>query len=202
MTDLQKADSPDVVAQQKLNKKKSITLKSIQTVQKFQKGTVLLADKSGSMSGDKMNGLKDALTTVWRPGIEGIAFDHNLYELTEEDIRFLHASGTTEMLGALKEAWSRSPKHIILMTDGIPDGGTREILREVRHHTDVPIDTVGIGDLTGNWYDADFLREVARLTGGRFTDVGEPMRLTQTLQHLLTYTTDGLQEPQEGVISL
>ena len=202
MTDLQKADSQGMIAKQKLNKKKSITLKSIQTVQKFQKGTVLLADKSGSMSGDKMNGLKDALTTVWRPGIEGIAFDNSLYELTEEDIGFLHASGTTEMLGALKEAWSRSPKHIILMTDGIPDGGTQEILKELKYHTDVPIDTVGIGDLTGSRYISLSPPSGDPSTPSGPSDVGEPMRLTQTLQHLLTYTPDGLQEPQEGVINL
>jgi len=203
MTDLQKTDTGvQSVARQKLNKKESITLKSLNLVVQQNKGTILLADISGSMSGEKMQGLKDALSTVWKPGIQGIAFNHELYELMEQDIQFLDASGTTEMLDALQEAWSRNPSHMILLTDGQPNNGTKEVLQEVSHHTDTPIDTVGIGKHGGYGYDADFLREIARLTGGRFTDVGEPMKLTETLQFLLDYTPDSIQAPQEGVIQL
>jgi len=203
MTELQNTNTGvQSVARQKLNKKESITLKSLNPIVQQNKDTILLADISGSMNGEKMRGLKDALSTVWKPGIQGIAFNHELFELVEQDIQFLGASGTTAMLEALQEAWSRNPSHMILLTDGQPSNGTKEILQEVSHHTDIPIDTVGIGEYGGFGYDADFLREVARMTGGRFTDVGEPMKLTETLQFLLAYKPDGLEAPKEGVIQL
>lgn len=200
MTDLQKADESSVT-RQTLTKKKAITLQTLKP-QALTKGTVLLADISGSMTGGKMRELIDALSSVWNPDMQGVAFNHQLYELTEDDIPFMKSSGTTAMLDALNEAWSRKPKHIILMTDGYPDGGTEEVLGAVRFNTGTPIDTVGIADSAGCGYDPKFLWEIASLTGGRFIDVNEPLELTQTLQFLLTYTPDGIQAPQEGVIEL
>ena len=69
-------------------------------------------------------------------------------------------------------------------------------------NTDIPIDTIGIGNLNGHNYDPEFLRELSRITGGRFTGVDEPLKLTSVIKHLLTYTPDAITQPQEGVIAL
>jgi len=198
MTVLQNTSTQPTVARQTVKKQQSLTLRTLNKDTTKQKGTVILADISGSMRGEKIQNLRKALKKVWRPGIEGIAFCTGMYELREEDISSLDTSGCTAMLAPLQEAWSRSPSHIILLTDGEPDEDKSTILKEVRWHTGIPIDTVGMADSSGSYYDPEFLAEIALLTGGRFTDVGEPVQLTDTLQYLLDYKPAGLQAPKEG----
>jgi len=161
-------------------------------------GIVLLADRSGSMAGDKMHYLRKALTDVWRPGLQAIAFDSDLWEIEHQDIPTLDATGTTQMWEALKEAWSRNPRHIVLMTDGEPDDRKQDILADVMVHREIKIDTVGIGNQGGHGYDPDFLKEIARITGGKYHSVHEPIMLPTVLRGLLEEGSG----QREGVISL
>ena len=183
------------VSQQKLTTK-HLTLKDMQ---KFtsNKSTVIktavCADISGSMSGNKIAEVRRMLSIVMTTGTKGIAFSDVVYELEPSDIAGLQTQGGTNMLLALNTCWDEQFKHMILMTDGQPTGSSKEdILIACAQHKDIPIDTIGIGDIGGGGYDPDFLREIARITGGRFTDCGEPIRLTAMVQDLLEHRPDSL----------
>ena len=181
------------VGTQKLKKRQDMTLKKVKRAK--HPGTIfrdvyLLGDISGSMGGPKMEGLKRALSDVWRPGIKGFVFESQVYEISEQDITHLFEMGSTSMGQALIEAWSRNPRQIILATDGHPtDMNEHQVLdmarQWVRDHVEpCPIDTIGIGD--GNrGYNPDFLRELSAITGGTFTDCNQPIKLSQVMEDLL-----------------
>ena len=174
---------------------KTLTLRKLNSSKSsHSQKTTLLADISGSMNGSPLSELKRALHKVWSPAISGIAFGSDLYSFTGEDIDLLHTSGSTNMIGALREGWSIESSHIILMTDGYPDGGGEGVLQEVRRHPEPPIDTVGIG----SGYAEDLLRQIASLTGGRFMDVSQPFMLTQTLEQLLLNKPRGTESPAQN----
>jgi len=199
---LTETNEDKLVERQKLKKAEHITLRSTREVT-TNGSTLLLVDLSGSMGGDKLTNLKKALETVWNPGIKAIGFESVLWEIERGDIQKLSNMGSTHMLSALYEGWSSNPDHIVLITDGQPtDSSTSELLQEVRLHLTPPIDTIGIGDKHGRNYNPDFLKEISRLTGGRFIDVDEPIQLTQKLKFLLDYKPDILQEGKKGVIQL
>lgn len=151
------------------------------------RGIILLADISGSMRGEKMDHLKKALNQVWqgREGLKCICFESELWEIDKPDIATLSARGTTQMWAALKEAWTRKPEHVILMTDGIPDEPTLNILADVRAHKHVRIDTVGIDSQGLQDFDPDFLKQIADITGGKYNDVSQPIMLPNVLKGLL-----------------
>jgi len=136
------------------------------------------------MHGDKMDALKKALHDVWRHSIHGIAFSSVIYDFFEQDIDSLSAQSTTNMLGALVAAWDDKADHIILLTDGQPDQTENEILGNVKMHTDIPIDTIGIGDERYG-YNAEFLKQISEITGGRFNSVNEPLLLSEVMAELL-----------------
>lgn len=195
----------DLIAKQKLERQNRMTLKTLAKASrspvKYEK-TVILGDISGSMAGYKMHELKRCLAEVWGPGLEGIVFGSELWTIEESDIPKLDTAGDTHLFEALCVAWDEHYTHIVLLTDGEPtDECEEEILRVVaERHTDVPIDTVGIGQHGHSDYNPEFLRKLAELTGGRFTDCGEPIMLTSIVQHLLEYKPDGLPEgePEKG----
>ena len=179
--DLTNAQTNNIIAQQTRKKTQSLTLQTLKPKSSTGSKSTILADISGSMYGEPLQQLKKALKKVWRPGITGIAFNSNIYSFEEQDIDTLPATGSTDMIGALSEGWKLESGHMILITDGHPDGGASEVLRNVRLHPTPPIDTIGVG--TG--YDADLLKQIAELTGGKFMDVSQPLLLTQTLELLL-----------------
>ena len=166
---------------------KKMTLKTLNTKMTVTqiKNVYILADISGSMSGNKMDELKKALKTIYRPGIKIYAFSTDVYELQESDISQLYAMDRTAMLLALEETWKQLPRHIILATDGQPDERKDDILRRAQVHSDVPIDTIGISEHGRYGYDPEFLSELSRITGGKFTDAGMPVQLTSIIQNLL-----------------
>jgi hypothetical protein len=145
------------------------------------------------MDGTPLDELKKALKTIWKPSIQGIAFNSEVYSFSQQDIDSLPATGGTEMLPALQEAWNLSPSHIILLTDGHPGESSHTILTQVSLHPTPPIDTIGLG----SGYGKDLLQEISRLTKGRFMDVFDPLQLTQTFQFLLEESTS-TSTPQKG----
>lgn len=200
--DLTEQNQDKLINKQTL-KAKHLTLRNIKSNGHTSGTTLLLVDISGSMSGNKMDALKDALTTVWSPGVKAIGFESNLWEIEQKDIQKLDARSSTYMSTALHEGWSQEPAHIVLLTDGDPTDATREeILADVRLHPKPPIDTIGISEHNMQGYSKEFLQEISRLTGGRFMGVGDPIQLTQTLKHLLDYKPTSLEEGKKGVIEL
>ena len=169
---------------------------------------VLVFDTSGSMSGYKITEVRRMLTELWQPHLDAVIFNSDVYLLDDRaDIAKIHATGSTAMLQALEEVWAHSYKHIILGSDGHPDSGAEPILSAATRHADIPIDTIGIGESGGGGYDPEFLRELARITGGRFTDCGEAIRLTSIVQSLLLNPPKGAmlkdgQDKNGGVIQL
>ena len=192
------------VSKQSIKGLKQTTLKSITRAKQNlpTTRTLILADISGSMSGEKMRGLKDALNNTLTPGVECIGFEDNMWEIAQADVDHLYSMGGTHMLEALHNAWEKGSSHMVLITDGEPtDANEEQILQEVRLHKEIPIDTIGLGDQGCRNYNPEFLRRIAEITGGRFTDVGQPIKLTNTLQFLLDYKPTGLKEGGSGSMS-
>jgi Mg-chelatase subunit ChlD len=198
--DLTEQDSTKLVHKQSLKSAKKLTLKETSYSNKPMKNsTYILADISGSMHGEKMDALKKALHDVWRPGIHGIAFSTEIYDFDSKDIDSLRSMGSTNMRDALQAAWDDSAQHIILLTDGQPDQSEGEILNLVRQHRTIPIDTIGIG--SERWaYNADFLREISEITGGRFNSVDEPLMLSEVMSELLQISENA--QSTSGAIAL
>ena len=107
-----------------------------------------------------------------------------------------NAEGGTPMGKALGTVWSWVSTHatsarFILLSDGCPtDVSGDEILEIARtYHTNIPIDIVGIGHASNGYsgfaeYDPEFLRELSRITGGIFSEVGTVKQLTNTILKL------------------
>jgi uncharacterized protein YegL len=150
------------------------------------KSIYIVADISGSMGGNKLTSLKDALKRVYKPGIKVFAFSDETYELQESDFSLIKQMGGTYMLNALRETWRQDPKHIILITDGEPtDASTTEILLAAEAHKTIPIDTIGISEYGHRGFNAKFLEELSRITGGKFNDCSRPFELTFVIETLL-----------------
>jgi len=202
--DLENVKQESVVKRQKLKKPEKVTLNSLKTKTTGLQKTMLLADISGSMGGNKLFELKKALSSVWQAGISCIGFESEIWQIDQSDIAHLDNMGSTHMLAGLEEAWTTKPHHMVLMTDGHPtDANEDDILARVRVHKDIPIDTVGIGDKGSvRSYRPEFLRQISDITGGRFFDIGDPIKLTSTLQHLIEYRPNklrqGSQESEKG----
>lgn len=155
----------------------------------------ILCDISGSMSGNKLLALQDALKKVYKPGIKVFAFSDDTYELQESDFPSLGVMGGTYMLNALRETWQCNPRHIILITDGLPtDASEDEILNVANIYKDIPIDTIGISDYGRRGFNARFLEELSTLTGGKFNDCSKPFELTFIIETLLI----GAGSPEKG----
>lgn len=166
--------------------------------------SLIIGDMSGSMSGEKMDGLKKALKETFRPGSRMFVFSSATYEIGYEEIDELYANGGTDMLEALKEGWNTNRQHFILATDGQPtDASSEEILDHAREHKDIPIDTIGIGD--SSWgYDPEFLKELSKITGGRFNSVDDPLMLSELIDTLLLNAPGGAEKSGDkgGAIAL
>jgi len=149
---------------------------------------LLLADISGSMAGEKLEGLKRALRDIWKPGFECVGFGSDLYEITEQDIDRLTTAGNTAMLAALEYAWQPgAPSHAVLLSDGMPTDATpNTILEEVRKHPYCKVDTVGFFQDGYDRAEAErLLKSIAEATGGRYMHVSEPLKLSAAVQVLI-----------------
>jgi len=110
-------------------------------------------------------------------------------------IRKPAAMGGTPMRRALETAWqwtmhNAKQARFILLSDGCPtDSGTEDILRLAKEYSTIPIDTVGVGSTINSnaWfpgYNPEFLRELSRITGGEFFEVGSVKLLGETIKRI------------------
>jgi Mg-chelatase subunit ChlD len=146
----------------------------------------LVIDRSGSMTGEKLELAKDAAkATAELLGADDligvIAFDSQPTSIVRlqraanrvrigSDISRLTAGGGTNILPALKEAYDQLDparaklKHVILLTDGQASyDGVRELCDEMAEHT-ITISAVAVGAEA----DKTLLTMIAERGGGRF----------------------------------
>ncbi|HEY2746401.1 MAG TPA: VWA domain-containing protein [Polyangia bacterium] len=146
----------------------------------------LVIDRSGSMTGEKLELAKDAAkATAELLGADDliavIAFDSQPTSIVRlqraanrvrigSDISRLAAGGGTNILPALKEAYDQLDparaklKHVILLTDGQASyDGIRELCDEMAEHK-ITISAVGVGAEA----DKTLLTMIAERGGGRF----------------------------------
>lgn len=147
---------------------------------------VLVIDRSGSMSGQKLamavQGARASLDHVLPTDSVGVvAFDSDAtwvrrlgpvddVKAIDRRLRTIGAGGGTNMYPALEEAkkallaTNAMVRHVILLTDGHSSSGDSNRLFREMAAAKISLSCVGVGD------DADvaLLRSMARATGGRF----------------------------------
>ena len=125
-------------------------------------------------------------------------------------IRAFSPRGCTPMYSALQEAYDRtierSPR-FMLLSDGHPNDmghNAGDILRLVEKNKDVAtIDVVGIGDPGSGNYDPVFLKKIAELTGGIYTEVMDYEQFVKELLELAPANRGQITDGKSGgVIAL
>lgn len=161
------------------------TMKSfVQKAQRSSKSIYILCDCSDSMSGTRIQQLRDVVKQlIGRPGLSFIRFSNKVERV--ENPAQVTTFGGTRMWSALDFAYTERADRILLMTDGEPtDKDKQQILDIVQaSHPTIPIDTIGIhGGRSASWgYDPEFLRKLSEITGGTFREV-EDARIDELLQ--------------------
>ncbi len=163
---------------------------------------VLVLDKSGSMSGPKIEMAREAarasmktLRPIDKIGV--ISFDENFnwvlplgpavdLESKSSLIGQIAASGGTKIYQALQAGFEAiqneqaSHKHIILLTDGVSTPGTQEDFPALERDAvakKVTISTIGVGD----YINRDLLDEIAHKTKGQVHFVENPESIPQII---------------------
>jgi Mg-chelatase subunit ChlD/uncharacterized membrane protein len=163
---------------------------------------VLVLDKSGSMSGPKIQMARDAarstLTTL-RPidKVGVISFDESFdwvfplgvatdLEAKGKQIDEIMANGGTKIYQAVESGYEAivkepaSRRHIILLTDGVSTPGTQEDFPQLERDAlakQVTISTIGVGD----YINRELLDELARKTKGKSHFVEDPESIPQII---------------------
>ncbi len=157
----------------------------------------LVIDKSGSMSGDKMEMAKSAARSAAellgrRDHVAVLAFDGDTYVISEmqsasnkgkisDEIARIEAGGGTTMYPAMEMAYemlmatSAKLKHVILLTDGVSSPGDFEGMAQQMVSTKMTVSTVAVGDGS----DTDLLETIARVGKGRHYFTTDPAQVPQ-----------------------
>ena len=175
--------------------------------EKLDKVLVILLDCSGSMCGQMETQRKiDVLWKVFKdelmPNMIGwiygvVRFDDDAYWeiLPSQDTQALLNKGTPSLGGStsmgkgltISWEWVKRNAHqsrFIMLTDGQPTDVSRSVILErAQVHSNIPIDTVGIGAGTLS-YDPLFLAELSRITGGIFCEAGSIRLLAGAIKQL------------------
>jgi Mg-chelatase subunit ChlD len=160
-------------------------------------GMVLVIDKSGSMSGDKIEMAKSAARAAAellgrRDQVGVIAFDGDTYLICEmqsannrgkinDEISRIDAGGGTtmypamEMAHSLLMATSTKLKHVILLTDGVSSPGDFEGMAQQMSSNHITVSTVAVGDDA----DTSLLETIARVGKGRYYFTSDPAQVPQ-----------------------
>lgn len=160
-------------------------------------GMVLVIDKSGSMSGEKIEMAKSAARSASeilgrRDQVAVLAFDGSTFVISEmqsaenkgrisSDIGRLDAGGGTNMYPAMEMAYqmlNTTPaklKHVILLTDGVSQGGDFLGLAQTMAAAKITVSTVAIGDGS----DTDLLDSIARTGRGRHYVTNDATQIPQ-----------------------
>ncbi|MCM3767944.1 VWA domain-containing protein [Neobacillus niacini] len=171
-------------------------------------GLVIVIDRSGSMSGNKLTLAKEAAARSVdllreKDTLGFIAFDDRPWEIVEtapledkkkviEQIRSVSVGGGTNIYPALEKAFQElqdlklQRKHIILLTDGqSAAGGDYEALIEEGKQNNITLSTVALGT------DADrrLLEDLAQQGSGRFYDVTDASVIPSILSRETVMTT-------------
>ncbi|MDX2022705.1 MAG: VWA domain-containing protein [Deltaproteobacteria bacterium] len=157
--------------------------------------TVLVVDRSGSMSGTKLALTLEAIkatTNAMRPSdlISVVAFDSRVETLVPLQIAAnkpriwaqmekLSAGGGTNLWPAMREAYQTllgapaSRKHMVVLSDGhTPSAGMQELIGDLSG-ANITLSTVALG----SGADAGFLRRLADQGGGRSHITDDPARV-------------------------
>lgn len=160
-------------------------------------GMVLVIDKSGSMSGDRIEMAKSAASAAVellgrRDSVAVLAFDGDTYVQCEmqpasntaklkDEISRLEANGGTTMYPAMEMAYEMllatqvKLKHAILLTDGMSSPGDFEGLAQLMASSKMTVSTVAVGDDS----DATLLETIARVGKGRHYQTSDPSQVPQ-----------------------
>jgi Ca-activated chloride channel family protein len=172
---------------------------------------VLVLDKSGSMSGPKIEMARDAARAsirTLRPidMIGVISFDETFnwvipmgpagaLEDKSKLISQITANGGTKIYQAVESGFEAivnekaTHKHIILLTDGVSTPGTQEDFPKLERDAlakHVTISTIGVGD----YINRDLLDELARKTKGKSHFVENPESIPQIINAEVKSTED------------
>lgn len=160
-------------------------------------GMVLVIDKSGSMSGDKIEMAKSAARSAVellgrRDSVAVIAFDGDSYVISEMqsatntaqisgDIARIEAGGGTTMYPAMELSYEMLTstqaklKHVILLTDGVSSPGDFEGLAQTMSSAKITVSTVAVGDGS----DTALLEAIAKTGKGRHYETNDPSQVPQ-----------------------
>ncbi len=158
---------------------------------------VLVIDKSGSMSGDKIEMAKSAARGAAellgsRDKLGVLAFDGETYVISEmqsarmkgkisDEISRIDAGGGTTMYPAMEMAFemlmstSAKLKHVIILTDGVSSPGDFEGMAQQMVSSKMTVSTVAVGDGS----DTNLLESIARVGKGRYYFTTEAAQVPQ-----------------------
>jgi uncharacterized membrane protein len=160
-------------------------------------GMVLVIDRSGSMSGDRIEMAKSAARSAVellgkRDQVSVLAFDHETYVVSEmqsaankskiiDDIARIESAGGTNMYPAMEQAFEvlqrtqTRLKHAIFLTDGISNPGDFEGIAQQMASAKMTVSTVAVGDGS----DTNMLEQIAKIGKGRYYFTSDPAQVPQ-----------------------
>jgi Ca-activated chloride channel homolog len=160
-------------------------------------GIVLVIDRSGSMSGDRIEMAKSAARAAVellgnKDQVAVLAFDHETYVVSDmqsatnkakiiDDIARVESSGGTNMYPAMEQAFellqrtSARLKHAIFLTDGISTAGDFEGIAQQMASAKMTVSTVAVGDGS----DTNMLEQIAKVGKGRYYFTADPAQVPQ-----------------------
>jgi uncharacterized membrane protein len=158
---------------------------------------MLVIDKSGSMSGQKMDLAKEAAIAAVevltdRDYVGVVAFDGDPYTVSDlqsagnrlgivQSIESIEAGGGTSIYPGLEAAHEALQgvqatfKHVILLTDGVSQPGDFQGIVETMGGESITVSAVAVGDDS----DQDLLQQISRWGKGRYYFTTDPSDIPQ-----------------------